>query len=134
MLNVPVPRRTALDVSMLKNMRQVRDAYLQLHMTAYFVEIFVSVNISLVSVHIVLERSFDRQTHILGLLGCHLRQMGVHVLKVQLGDLLVEDFRQHVDTDVEFAGLAELDVFVAELFVTSLVQHDLCKDLIGEGT
>jgi hypothetical protein len=52
--------------------------------------------------------------------------------KVEKGDLLVEDLGQNVDTDVELAGLAELDVLVAELLIGGLVQHDLSKDLVGE--
>lgn len=54
------------------------------------------------------------------------------MVKVEEGDLLVEDLGQNVDTDIELAGLAELDVLVTELLVTGLVQHDLGKDLVGE--
>lgn len=55
------------------------------------------------------------------------------MVEVEEGDLLVEDLGEDVDTDVELAGLAELDVLVAEGLVLGLVQHDLGKDLVGEG-
>jgi hypothetical protein len=51
---------------------------------------------------------------------------------MEKGDLLVKDLGQDVDTDIELAGLAELDVLVAERLVRGLVQHDLGKDLVGE--
>jgi hypothetical protein len=53
--------------------------------------------------------------------------------QVEKGDLLVEDLGQDVDTDIELAGLAELNVLVAERLVRGLEQHDLGKDLVGEG-
>jgi hypothetical protein len=49
------------------------------------------------------------------------------------GDLLVEDLGQDVDADIELSGLAELNVLVAEGLVRGLEQHDLGKDLVGEG-
>jgi hypothetical protein len=52
--------------------------------------------------------------------------------QVEKGDLLVEDLGQDVDTDIELAGLAELNVLVAERLVRGLEQHDLGKDLVGE--
>lgn len=54
------------------------------------------------------------------------------MVEVEKGDLLVEDLGQNVDTDIELAGLAELNVLVAERLVGGLVQHDLGKDLVGE--
>jgi hypothetical protein len=54
------------------------------------------------------------------------------VVEVEKGDLLVEDLGQDVDTDIELAGLAELNVLVAESLVGGLEQHDLGKDLVGE--
>jgi len=51
---------------------------------------------------------------------------------VQKGDLLVQDLGESVDTNVELAGGAELDVLLAESLVLGLVQHDLGKDLVGE--
>jgi hypothetical protein len=55
------------------------------------------------------------------------------VVEVEKSDLLVEDLGQDIDTDIELAGLAELNVLVAKLLVSGLVQHDLGKDLVGEG-
>jgi hypothetical protein len=52
--------------------------------------------------------------------------------KVEKSDLLVEDLGQNVDTHIKLAGLAKLDVLVAELFIGGLVQHDLGKNLVGE--
>jgi hypothetical protein len=54
------------------------------------------------------------------------------VVKVEKGDLLVEDLGQDVDADVELTGLAELDVLVTKRLIGGLVQHDLGKDLVGE--
>ena len=51
---------------------------------------------------------------------------------MQESNLLIEDLGQHVDAHVELAGLAELDVLVAERLVGGLEQHDLGKDLVGE--
>lgn len=69
-------------------------------------------------------------------------------------DLLIQNLRQHVHTnwhawhtrldlslllDLDWAvclalnGTCKLDVLGRELSVASLVQHDLCKDLVGEG-
>ena len=76
---------------------------------------------------------------------------------MQQRDLLVQDLGEHVDADGEArdAGFGlrlvlllhhayllllaldragELDIFLREGLVASLVQHDLRKDLIGEGT
>lgn len=52
--------------------------------------------------------------------------------QVEQSNLLVEDLGENVDTDIELTGLAELDVLVAELLISGLVQHDLGKDLVGE--
>lgn len=52
--------------------------------------------------------------------------------QVKKGDLLVEDLGEDVDTDVELAGLAKLDVLVAKLLIRGLEQHDLGKNLVGE--
>lgn len=54
------------------------------------------------------------------------------MFEVEVSDLLVEDLGKDVDADVELAGLAELNVLLAELLVASLEQHDLGKDLVGE--
>lgn len=87
----------------------------------------------LVAVVVGLVRTLDGQTEVLGLDGGHLGQLGVDVGQVEGGDLLVEDLGQDVDADVELAGLAELDVLLAESLVLGLEQHDLGKDLVGEG-
>lgn len=79
------------------------------------------------------------------------------MVEVEKGDLLVEDLGENVDTDVHaldvgldlvlvdllheasdligltLNGAGELDVLLGELLVTGLVQHDLGKDLVGEG-
>lgn len=79
------------------------------------------------------------------------------MVEVEKGDLLVEDLGQDVDANVHaldvgldlglvglldeasdgigltLNGAGELDVLLGELLVTGLVQHDLGKDLVGEG-
>ncbi|KAG9954788.1 S-adenosyl-L-homocysteine hydrolase-like protein, partial [Aureobasidium melanogenum] len=63
---------------------------------------------------------------------------------VEKSDLLVEDLGEDVDTNghdtvleltntLTLASASELDVLLAESLVTSLEQHDLGKDLVGEG-
>jgi len=94
----------------------------------------VSVNAStLVSVVLALEGSLLGETHVIGLHIAHLAQVSVDVLQVKKSDLLVQDLRESVDANVELAGGAELDVLFAESLVLGLVQHDLGKDLVGEG-
>jgi hypothetical protein len=51
---------------------------------------------------------------------------------MEKSDLLVKDLGQNVDTNVELAGLAELDILVTESLVRCLVKHDLGEDLVGE--
>ena len=52
---------------------------------------------------------------------------------MQVGDLFIQDLGQDINTDVLLASLAEFDVFLAEFGILGLVQHDLSKDLVGEG-
>lgn len=53
--------------------------------------------------------------------------------QVETGNLLVENLGQNVDTDIELAGLGELNVLLAESLVAGLEQHDLSQNLVGEG-
>ena len=87
---------------------------------------------NLVAVDVALERTLDGETEVLSLDLSELGELSVDVGQVKKGDLLVENLRQDVDTDVEFAGLAELDVLVTELLVSGLEQHNLGKNLVGE--
>lgn len=98
----------------------------------------------LVSVHVALEWALDWQAHVLGLDLGELAELGVDVVQVQESDLLVEDLGQDVDTDVHLSaldiadalalvGTSEFDVLLAELLIAGLVEHDLGKDLVGEG-
>jgi hypothetical protein len=59
--------------------------------------------------------------------------MSIDVLQVQKGDLLIQDLGQSVDTNVKLASGTELNVLLGESLILSLVQHDLGKDLVGEG-
>ena len=52
---------------------------------------------------------------------------------METGDLLVEDLGKDVNLLLELAGLAELDVLVAEGLVAALEELDLGKNLVGEG-
>jgi len=113
--------------------------------------------IRLVTVHVGLEGTLGREGHVLDLGRGHLGELGVDVVKVEKGDLLVEDLGQDVDTNVHaldvgldgalvdllheasvgiglaLDGASELDVLLGESLVAGLVQHDLGKDLVGEG-
>jgi hypothetical protein len=98
----------------------------------------------LVSVHVALEGTLDGETEVVGLDVGEGGELGVDVLEVEKSDLLVEDLGQDVDTNghdtvleltntLTLASAGELDVLLAESLVTGLVQHDLGKDLVGEG-
>ena len=100
-----------------------------------------STSFRLVSVEVALERTLERKTQVFGLLGRHLGQLGVDVVQVEKGNLLIEDLGKSVDTDGELAvdellaliGTSKLNVLLAECLVAGLEQHDLGKDLVGEG-
>ena len=111
----------------------------------------------LVTVHVGLEGTLGREGHVLDLGRGHLGELGVDVVEVEKGDLLVEDLGQDVDANVHaldvgldlalldlldeasvgiglaLDGAGELDVLLGESLVAGLVQHDLGKDLVGEG-
>ena len=87
---------------------------------------------NLVTVDVALERTLGRKTKVLGLNIAELGELDVAVCEVEKSDLLVEDLGEDVDTNIELAGLAKLNVLVAESLVGGLVQHDLSKDLVGE--
>ena len=88
---------------------------------------------NLVAVDVALKGTLDGQTEIFGLDGGQLGELNVHMLEMEQSNLLIENLRKNVDTDVKLAGLAEFDILLAEFRITSLVQHDLGKDLVGEG-
>jgi len=55
--------------------------------------------------------------------------------KMQTGNLLIENLGQDINTNIKLArSLRELNVLLGESLVLALVQHDLSKDLVGEGT
>lgn len=87
---------------------------------------------NLVAVDVALEGTLDRETKVLSLDLGELGQLSIDVGQVEKSDLLVEDLGEDVNTDIKLASLAKLDVLVAELLISSLVQHDLGKDLVGE--
>lgn len=61
-----------------------------------------------------------------------LGQLGVDVLQVEEGDLLVQNLGEDIDANLLLAGVAELDILLAERGVVRLEQSNLCKDLVGE--
>jgi hypothetical protein len=65
-----------------------------------------------------LERAFDEDADIVGLLLAELRQLHTELFEVQFGDLLVEMFGKHVD--------------VVLLAVSVFPQLDLREHLVGE--
>ena len=98
----------------------------------------------LVSVHVALEGTLDGETEVIGLDVGEGGELSVDVLEVEKSDLLVEDLGQDVDTNghdtvleltntLTLVGAGELDVLLAESLIAGLVQHDLGKDLVGEG-
>lgn len=86
----------------------------------------------LVTVHVWLEWALTVEAKVLSLHWGEDGELSVDVRQVELGDLLVEDLWENIDTDIELLGLAELNVLLAESSILGLVQHDLCKDLVGE--
>lgn len=80
-----------------------------------------------------LEWTLHLEAEILSLHGGQLGELGVHVRQVEAGDLLIEDLGQDIDANGKLLSLAELDVLLAERLVFALVQHDLGKNLVGEG-
>lgn len=48
------------------------------------------------------------------------------------GDSLVKNLWQDVNADIKLSSLTELNVLLAEFLILSLVEHDLCKNLVGE--
>ena len=87
----------------------------------------------LVAVDLGLEGTLGGETEVLSLDIGQGAELDIAVSKVELGNLLVEDLGENVDTDVESAGLGKGNVLLAESLVLGLVQHDLSKDLVGEG-
>lgn len=55
------------------------------------------------------------------------------MVEVETSDLLVEDLGQDIDANIELASLGKLNILLSESLVVGLVQHDLGKDLVGEG-
>lgn len=86
------------------------------------------------NIHVVLEGTLDWDTKIIRLFLRQLAQLGVDVVQVQQRDLLIKNLGQYVDANLLLAGLAEFDVSFAKRLILGLEQHDLSKDLVGEGT
>lgn len=84
------------------------------------------------NVHIALERTVNVQAEVLGLNRSELGQLDVDVVQVSTGNLLVEDLRQHVDTNGLLARSTELDVLLTKGRVLGLEQSNLGQDLVGE--
>jgi hypothetical protein len=80
-----------------------------------------------------LEGTLDSKTKVFTLLGRELAKLDVAVSQVKAGDFLVQNLGQNVDADVKLTGLGESNVLLTESLVLSLVQHDLGKNLVGEG-
>jgi hypothetical protein len=85
------------------------------------------------NIHVGLEGTLDGNVEVVGLDLGEGAELGLAVGQVETGDLLVEDLGEDVDADVELAGLGELDVLLAPGGIAVLEQHDLGKDLVGEG-
>ena len=87
----------------------------------------------LVAVVVALEGTLDGEAKVITLDLGELGKLNVDVVKVESGDLLVEDLGEDVDADIELASLGESNVLLAKGLVLSLVEHDLGKDLVAEG-
>lgn len=85
------------------------------------------------NLHVGLVGAFDSEAEVVSLGLAEGAELSLDVVEVKTGNLLVEDLGQNVDTNLELAGLGELDVLLAESLVVGLEQHDLGKDLVGEG-
>lgn len=86
----------------------------------------------LVTVHLRLVWTCNLESEVIGLDWGELSELGVDVCQMKLGNGLVEDLWENVDTDGEFLGLAKLDVLLSESLVLRLEKEDLSKDLVGE--
>lgn len=86
----------------------------------------------LVTVDLSLVWSLRGDTEVISLLGGEGGELDVQVVQVKTSDLLIQDLWKDVDTDVELARLAELNVLLGELWVLGLEEEDLSKNLVGE--
>ena len=83
--------------------------------------------------HLALEWTSDIKTKVFSLDWSQGGQLSVNVLQVKERNGLIKDLGEDVDTNIELAGLAELNVLGTESSILGLEQHDLCKNLVGEG-
>lgn len=88
----------------------------------------------LVSVDLGLEWTLLWNAQVVGLLVGQGGQSSTQVVQVTLGDGLVQDLWQDVDTDIELLVLTELWELGFELGVVDVEQSDLSQDLVGERT
>lgn len=88
---------------------------------------------NLVTVDLGLEWTLNLKTKVLSLDWGQFGQLSVDVSQVKLGNGLVQNLGENIDTNIELLSLAELDVLLAESGILRLVQHDLSKNLVGEG-
>jgi hypothetical protein len=86
----------------------------------------------LVTVDLSLVWTLSSDTKVLSLLSREGGKLDVQVVQVKTGDLLIKNLWQDVDTNIELSGFAELNVFLGELWVLSLEEEDLGKNLVGE--
>ena len=84
------------------------------------------------NLQLALERSLNLKSEILSLNRAQLRQLCVDVGQVELGDGLIQDLRENVNTNIELLSLAELNVLLAKCHILGLEQQDLSKNLVGE--
>ena len=84
------------------------------------------------NLHLALEWTSDIKTKVFSLDWSQGGQLSVNVLQVKERNGLIKDLGEDVDTNIELAGLAELNVLGTESSILGLEQHDLCKNLVGE--
>jgi len=84
------------------------------------------------SLHVALVWTLNLKTKVISLDWGQLGKLSVDMRQVELGNGLVQDLGQNVDTDIELLSLAELNVLLAESSILGLEQQDLCKNLVSE--
>ena len=84
------------------------------------------------NLHLALEWASNVKTEVLSLNWGQGGQLGVNVCQMKEGNGLVQNLRKDIDTNIELAGLAELNILGTESSILGLEQQDLCKNLVGE--
>jgi len=84
------------------------------------------------NLHLALVWPLNLKSEVLSLDWSQLGQLGIDVSQVEFSNGLVQNLGEDIDANLKLLGFAKLDVLLAESLILALVQHDLCKNLVGE--